>query len=239
MANFLFFENHSKFESFGIQHLVAVLFFFTCGIILIKWAKKLPKEKQIYIEKILSYSLSFSIVLWTFLKIIDRGFDIKHDLPFQLCNFTALLLPVFTITRKKIYFEIIFFWILAGTSQAIITPDLAQGFPNYNFIKYWYVHSGLIIYVFYVTTVYQIYPTLKSVFKSFIAIQGYFLLMLIVNKMTNANYFYISRKPNSATLLDYLGDWPYYIFTAELIILPYFLLIYFPFYLTKKRISSK
>jgi len=78
-------------------------------------------------------------------------------------------------------------------------------------------------------------PTLKSVGKSFLGMQAYMLFMFVLNYFLGSNYFYTNRKPNVATLLDLFGDWPQYIFVVELLVVPYFLLIYMPFYFTRKK----
>jgi hypothetical integral membrane protein (TIGR02206 family) len=54
--------------------------------------------------------------------------------------------------------------------------------------------------------------------------------MVVINYSLDANYFYLNHKPESASVLDYLGDWPYYIITVQLVIIPLFMLIYLPFY---------
>lgn len=77
-------------------------------------------------------------------------------------------------------------------------------------------------------------PKFKSVFKSFLALQLYMLLMFGINYALGGNYSYLNEKPKSASLLDYLGDWPMYLLVVELIILPYFLIIYLPFYMAKR-----
>jgi hypothetical integral membrane protein (TIGR02206 family) len=235
LTDSIFLKNNQDFIMFGNQHMIALLFFALFGYFLIKWAKKLSNEKQHTVATIFAFSLSITVIIWTVLKIYTRGFDIKHDLPLHLCNFLALLLPIFTLSKKKIYFDIILFWILAGTTHAVITPDLRNGFPNFIFFKYWYVHAGLIIFVLYTTIVLQLKPNFKSVFISFIALQVYIALLFIINKLLNTNYFYTNSKPEGPTALDYLGEWPYYILTVELILIPYFLLIYLPFYLTEKK----
>lgn len=239
MTDSIFLKDNHDFIMFGNQHLIALLFFIISGYVLIKWAAKQSKEKQHKIGNIFAFSLSITVIIWTFLKIYTRGFDIKEDLPLHLCNFVALLLPIFTLTKKKIYFDIFLFWILAGTTHAVITPDLRNGFPNFIFLKYWYVHAGLIIFVFYATLIYKYKPNLKSVMNSFFALQLYTLALFVINKTIKSNYFYTNSKPEGATALDYLGEWPYYIFIVELILIPYFLLIYFPFYLTRKKVNSK
>ena len=223
---------------FGMQHLGVLLFFALAGFLLINWANKLPEKKQLKVGTIFAFSLSFTIVIWTLLKIYIRGFDIKEDLPFHLCNITALLMPILTLSRKKIYYEIVFFWVLAGTTHSLITPDLINGFPNFIFLKYWYVHAGLIIFILYLTIVFDLRPTFKSAIKSFIAFQGYIVLMFIVNNLIGSNYLYTNHKPKAASALDYLGEWPNYIFVIELLMIPYFLLFYLPFYLRTKKIKS-
>ncbi len=115
MTDSVFLKDNQDFILFGNQHLIALLFFITFGYVLIKWAKKLTVEKQYIVGNIFAFSLSITVIIWTFLKIYTRGFDIKEDLPLHLCNFVALLLPVFTLTKKRIYFDIILFWVLAGT----------------------------------------------------------------------------------------------------------------------------
>ncbi len=79
-------------------------------------------------------------------------------------------------------------------------------------------------------------PKLKSVFKSLLALQVYVVFMILINYALDANYFYLNEKPEATSLLDYFGDWPFYIIVGQFVIVPYFLLIYLPFYLTRKKI---
>ena len=132
-------------------------------------------------------------------------------------------------------YEVLVFWIIGGTLQAVLTPDIPLGFPSFDYFRYWTVHLGLLIVIFYDTFVFKMRPKLKSVFKSFLALQIYVILMVVINKLLNSNYFYLNKKPESASILDYFGDWPWYIVVGQLIVIPLFLLIYLPFYLTQKR----
>ena len=78
-------------------------------------------------------------------------------------------------------------------------------------------------------------PSLKSVGKSFLGMQVYMVLMFVLNYFLGSNYFYTNRKPDAATLLDLFGDWPQYVFVVELIVIPLFLLIYLPFFLSREK----
>ena len=135
-------------------------------------------------------------------------------------------------------FEILVFWIIAGTIQGVITPDIAIGFPDFDYFRYWVVHLGLLLIIFYATVVFKMRPRFKSVFKSILALQVYVAMMVATNIILDANYFYLNEKPQSASLLDYFGEWPYYILVTQLILIPYFLIIYLPFYLVNKKSST-
>ena len=135
-------------------------------------------------------------------------------------------------------YEILVFWIIAGTSQGVITPDILVGFPSFDYFRYWTVHLGLLTIIFYATFVFNMRPKLKSVFKSFFALQIYLTVMMLINYVLKANYFYLNEKPKSASVLDLFGEWPYYIMVAQLLLIPYFLTIYLPFYLANKKAKN-
>ncbi|WP_456377797.1 YwaF family protein [Lutibacter sp.] len=235
MEESIFLKDNYEFVLFGYQHFLAILFFSIIGFSLIKYASKSSFDLQIKIGNYIAYFVSASVIIWTIYKLISGNFDISNDLPFQLCYFLGLIMPLFTRSRKQLYYDILLFWVFAGTFQAILTPGAKNGFPHIHYIYFWIVHCGLLITMLYATFIYKMRPKLKSVFISFIAIQGYFIFVSIINTLTGANYFYLNAKPNAPSLLDFLGEWPYYILMAELILIPYFLIIYLPFYLTRVK----
>ena len=232
--NDFFFGENADFVPFSGQHILISAIVIVFGTILIFWAKKQSEQIQFLTGNIIASSISLTVIFGSILNIYKPDFNYQEDLPLHLCSFLALVIPVLSYTRKYIYYEIFFFLILAGTLQSLITPS-DYNFLNFNFFRYWFVHSGLVLFMFYATFVYKMRPTIKSVFKSFIGMQFYMVLMFLINHLLGSNYFYTNRKPDATTLLDVFGEWPQYIFVVELIVIPFFLLIYFPFYLTRKK----
>ena len=55
----------------------------------------------------------------------------------------------------------------------------------------------------------------------------------VINSALSVNRY--SNQRFESLILDVFGEWPQYIFVVELIVIPFFLLIYFPFYLTRKK----
>ncbi len=216
---------NNDFHLLGPQHIGAIAFFILLGYFLIRWGKKSSPALQHRIGIVLASIISLSVIGYTAIKVFVGPFDIQKDLPLHLCNFLALTLPVFAVLRKYWMYEILVFWILAGTAQGVFTPDLDEGFPHYRFLKYWLEHAGLVLYIIYASAVYGMRPKFKSIFKAFGAIQIYLVLIVGVNALLGSNYLFLMRKPDHTSLLDVLGDWPYYILVEELLIFPFFILI--------------
>ena len=218
------------------QHMLPIVFAVLFAVLFIKYAKRnLNQKQQNRAIHIFACVISLVVVGFHMHKISLGNYNITTDLPLYLCSLLGLVIPVFTYYRKYWMYEVLLFWIIGGTLQAVLTPDIALGFPSFDYFRYWVVHLGLLIVIFYVTYVLNMQPKLKSVFKSFFALQLYVIIMIAVNYMLDANYFYLNEKPQSASLLDYFGGWPWYILVGQIIIIPLFLLIYLPFYLAKNN----
>lgn len=220
----------------SLEHIFPIVFSVFFCVLFIKYSnRKWNKQQQ---EKALHVfaCLVSSIVVGFHLYRISLGvYKITTDLPLYLCSLLALLIPIFTYYRKFWMYEILLFWIIAGTLQGVITPDIPEGFPAFDYFRYWVVHLGLLIIIFYAIFVFKMKPTFKSVFKSFFALQMYIIFIVIINYILDANYFYLNKKPQSTSLLDYFGEWPLYIIVVQLVVIPYFLLIYLPFYLVERK----
>ena len=229
-----FLEENSTFKAFSIQHFWVVILCICFGTFLILFTKKQHKKFQSIIGNIFAFSIALAVVLGTLIKIYKGNFNFQEDLPLHLCSFLALAIPVLSVTKNFVVYEVFFFLIFAGTLQSIITPD-EHNYLNFPFFRYWFVHAGLVIFMLFATFVYNMRPTIKSVGKSFLGMQIYMILMFAVNYFLGSNYFYTNRKPNATTALDLFGDWPQYVFIVELLVIPYFLLIYLPFYLSRKK----
>lgn len=219
-----------RVQILSLEHILPIGVALVFAVFLIRYAKTLSTVKQQQCIHYIAIFVSVFVIVFHVYYIFTSDYDIQSDLPLYLCSFLGILIPIFTHFRKYWMFEILVFWIIAGTVQGVITPDIAEGFPSFDYFRYWIVHLGLLTVIFYNIFVFKLKPKFKSVFKSFFALQVYVVCMIIVNYLLDANYFYLNKKPQSASVLDYFGDWPYYIIVCQLIIIPLFFLIYLPFH---------
>ncbi len=197
------------------------------SVLLAFLGRRTPSERRrLRLARLLSLVLSGTVIGWTLLRLRLGVFDHRTDLPFDICNMLALAAPLYAWRPRQRVFEIVHLWVLAGTLQAVLTPHLEEGFPHFTFFKYWIVHGGLIVFVIYLAVAFQLFPTLRSVGRAFLWLQGYGLFVLAGNLLLGANYVYLLGKPPTASALDYLGPWPYYLLVVEGVALLLFLLIY-------------
>ncbi|MEJ6791555.1 MAG: TIGR02206 family membrane protein [Lacinutrix sp.] len=225
----------SFIEIGSLQHIAPIIFTLIFSIVLIWFSnRELNRKHQEQVFNSLGVFVSLTVLVFHMYHILKGNYNLSTDLPLFLCSFMALFIFVFTKTRKYLLFEILLFWIIAGTSQAVITPDIPFGFPSFDYFRYWIAHLGLLVIIFYAICVLKMRPSTKSMFKSFITLQMYAIVVFGINYILDSNYSYLNSKPNSASALDYFGDWPIYLLVMEAILIPYFFIIYLPFFITKK-----
>lgn len=190
--------------------------------------RKLSEIQQVRIGRVMTVMMALAVIGWIIIRMAEGLFDPKTDLPFDICNITALLLPFLMWTPRRRVHEVLYFWIFAGTTQAVLTPHLFEGFPHYTFVKYWLVHGGLVVFAVYATVVFGIRPTWKSLWRSFLLLQVYVVALLGINLLLGSNYAYLMGKPPTASALDYLGPYPWYLLVCEGLALVFFALALLP-----------
>ncbi|MCF8244579.1 MAG: TIGR02206 family membrane protein [Saprospiraceae bacterium] len=230
-----FFRPNTDFQLFGNQHLVMIAL--TLGLafgisFLVK--NRLSKPQQLSIGRAMTLVMAVAVIGWIGIRMAMWEFDYKTDLPFDICNIVALSLPFLMWQPNPRIHEVLYFWIFAGTMQAVLTPHLFEGFPHFTFVKYWTVHGGLVVFAVYATVVYGIRPTWKSLWRSFILLQVYVAALFCINLVLDSNYAYLMRKPPVASALDYLGDYPWYLVSSEVVALVMFVMVLLPLLFKKK-----
>jgi hypothetical integral membrane protein (TIGR02206 family) len=188
-------------------------------------------------EKQWRYALIFSSVLYgiqlfkTFIRIYLGNFNISTDLPLELCNIIPLLMTIALWKKSRMLLSVIFFWIMAGTIQANITPSLQNVFPHYEWFRYWLIHSGLPVLAIYSFYVLGFRYNFRDIVRSALGMNILASIIYIVNIWLNANYMYLVAKPSIGTVYDFLGPWPWYILSLEFALIIFFSVVLTPFLL--------
>ncbi len=152
-------------------------------------------------------------------------------LPMDLCDWAAIAALVTLIRPNQRSYELTWFWSLSGTLQALLTPDLAYGFPDTRFVVFFAFHGGVIASALYLTAGLGLRPRPGSIPRVIAWSFAYLLVALVTNAVFHTNFGYLSAKPPHHSLLDILGPWPVYLFALVGLGLLFTLLLYSPFLL--------
>ncbi|MED3564011.1 TIGR02206 family membrane protein [Bacillus xiapuensis] len=176
-----------------------------------------------------AFSLMFFELTYHFWMHINRIWEISSALPLELCNISLILSILLLLTRKKVIYEILLFTALLGATQALITPILDYDFPHFRFFHFFYTHLMIIWVPLYFTWVHLYRPTLWSVVKLFVFLNVLMPFIMMINKLVGGNYMFLSHKPATASLLNILGPYPWYIISMEGLLITLSLLLWLIF----------
>jgi len=153
----------------------------------------------------------------------------SHSLPLELCSIASLAAGIMLLTKNRSLFEVVYFIGIGGAIQAILTPNLHFGFPQFRFIQFFTDHFLLILAPLLMIWLYNYTVTKMSIVKTFISINVLALIIWMINYIISANYMFLRHKPNTTSLLDFLGPYPVYLLSLEIITIIVFILLYVPF----------
>jgi len=235
--SFLFEE--TPFDLFGTEHILGILVFALLGFISIYYANRYLDEKQKTKLGAALTLIPLSAVIFRMCLLIYLGiFDYKLDLPLHLCRMMCFIAFYVMASRHRFWLGVLYFWIIAGTLNATITPDLHYGFPHYDYLFYFPNHAGLIILAFYIPLVYKIDITFRDAINALLMINVFLFTLHGVNYLIGSNYMFTMHKPPVASLMDYLGPWPWYLFTGQFLAIGLIIIAYLPFGI-RRYIKSK
>ena len=205
----------SGFSLFSISHFAILTLFVLIIVVIFLYRYKLNDDKWRKAEIGVAISLILSEMTYHFWMYYNELWKVERSMPLELCNIGLILCVILLLTRKKIFFEILFYIAIFGATQAIFTPALTYNFPHFRFFHFFYTHMVVVWVILYFMWAKGYYPTFKSVIKLIVFINLLLPVILYVNQRNNGNYWYLRHKPDSPSLFDLLGPYPWYIFTLE------------------------
>jgi hypothetical integral membrane protein (TIGR02206 family) len=177
-------------------------------------------------------------VSWQIQFLIHDDWNRFNSLPFDLCDFTCFVAAVACWTQLPVFVELTWFWALAGTLQAIITPDEYTPFPYLSFDNYVVEHLAIVIAACYLVIGLRNYPRPGAFKRVFVITLAYAGLCAIIDAATGGDYLYLRHPPPSSSLLNLLGPWPWYIVSSTGIALVAFVVLNLPFRSTSSERRS-
>ena len=228
----------ADFPTFGTEHNFYLIGCLAIWLLLPFIGKKyMTAEQRIGMAIFLAVFTIFQEVLFDFFQLYIDDFTIKEDLSLHMCGFSLFLSSYALWKKSQPAFELAFFWGLAGALQSILTPDPMR-WPYGDISIFWNFlsHGIVILNVIWLILVDGMRCRKGSLLNTFLITNGVVFIMGIVNKIMGGgtNYWFICEKPGGDSPF-LIGDWPYYLFTFEIVGFAMMGLIYLPMWIVVNR----
>ena len=140
------------------------------------------------------------------------AWNLQEMLPLHLCSVLVWAGGTNLIRPTQLGDDITWFWGLSGTPQALLTPDLADfGDRHFRFHQFFISHGFLLTVPLWQVFVEGRRPTAAGGVRAFGVLLAQAALAHAVNRRLGSNYMFVTRKLETASILDKLPPWPRYI----------------------------
>jgi len=221
----------NPFHFFSSSHYNALIILVILYLFLFLYRNKI--KNNLALDNKLRITIASLLILQEIAFNLWRYFNgiwsVANSLPLHLCGISIILSAIMLLNNKYLLFEINYFWGLGGAIQALFTPDIGMyGFPHFRFFQFFVSHGLIVLAVLYMIFIMGYRPKHKSVWKIILITNIYMIFIAGFNMLSGGNYLFICHKPVNGSIIDFMGPWPWYILTLELVGIISFYLYYSP-----------
>jgi hypothetical integral membrane protein (TIGR02206 family) len=219
------------FQPFANQHLGALFIGGLCVLVLL-WAGKRGGDSRTLATALLAFlNLSAYPLGQAAWLSLGRPLALENILPLHLCDIAAMTAGFALLTKRPALCALTYFWGLAATIQALITPAIGIGFPTWPFLTFFVQHFAIVGAALYLPVVEGWRPK-QPLWRSPLEVYGwsvaYLVFALSANRLLDTNFGFASHPPENPSLIDHLGPWPWYLFSMQGIAICLFFLLAAP-----------
>lgn len=177
----------------------------------------------------MAVALLVNAVVWYAYLGVRGWLSFPDGLPLELCDATLCVTVIASFTLNPTAFDLAYYGALAGTSMAVLTPDLWEHFPSFSTVQFFIAHGLVIVAVLFLIWSGESRPRPGSIWRAMFGLNIFAAITGVFDYFFGTNYMYLRSKPQNASLLDYFGAWPWYIAVTEAVALGLFTLLYLPY----------
>jgi hypothetical integral membrane protein (TIGR02206 family) len=208
-------QTATPFELFGPAHLWTILAIGVAGFWIVRAGKAGDARARRKLRIGMIAVFLFWQLEWHIWHLLTESWQVERQLPLHLCGIMILVTVYGLATQDRRVYPFIYFFGIAGSIQAVLTPDTLLDFPHARFLNTMISHGLLVVAGFWIVFVEGFRPTRKDAVVSLFVLNVYALGVLFVNLAIGANYLFITAKPETASVLDFFPEWPWYVLILE------------------------
>lgn len=218
----------ARFVPFGTTHLATLALAAVLVLGLVMLVRARPR-----LDPALRWGLFVAIVALVAVELVRAArygwLGWRTVLPLELCDATMVLAVVTLLRPRPAPAELLYFWAVAGSPLAMLTPELPWTFPRYEYILFFGVHALVLAAALVLVFGTGLRPRCGSPWRAFLAFAAWTAFVGLADFALGANFMFLREKPTAATPLDWMGPWPVYIGVAQVVAALVFQVLALPF----------
>jgi hypothetical integral membrane protein (TIGR02206 family) len=218
----------AKIHLLGFAHLMILASVPAFAGLLTAIQRRLPPGSKV-LRFYAAFLLFLSSMMYYVYFAVNGQLTFPDRLPLELCDMSLWLVIVAPVANKAAIFDLAYYGALAGASMSLLTPNVPENYPLYLTVQYFADHGLIIAGVLYLVWSKQARPRPGSVGRAMLWVNIYAAIVGTFDFVFKTDYMFLCAKPQEASLLTFLGPWPWYILSAEVVALVLFTLLYLPF----------
>jgi hypothetical integral membrane protein (TIGR02206 family) len=215
-----------QFSAYGPSHW-GVIALFVAGAVALVWVGRSqtdPRARRL--SRILG---AVTGIIYAAILVYMLTPPTIDSVPLQLTDLATVVAAYALWSHKQWAYALTYYWGLVLSTQALISPALqSPDFPHYQFLAFWAIHLLVVWAAIYLTWGLGMRPDWRS-FRIAVAVTAVWAAVTFTfNTFAGTDYGFLNRKPSTASLLDVMGPWPWYVFVAATLVVVVWILMTWP-----------
>ena len=232
-----------EFSDFSLAHFLPILVTAVLILFIYRYRDSIREMKN---EHYFRYGIAFAMIVsemsyyWRLIAIPSLGPNPVDHLPITVCGWVAVFGSYMVIGKSQTLFDLSYFWSLAGSSFALLTPTVITytGPTRFRYYQFWAEHLLCYVAIFYMIFVHKMRPTVKSIVKAYGGLTVLAVIAYFANRMIGpgANYLFMARPEDTPSVLDILPpNFILRLLVMVAVVTALFGLAYLPWYLKDRK----
>ena len=235
-----------EFENFTLAHILPILVAAAVIYLIYRYRKQLlglSFEPRIRFALALTMIITEMSYFWRLVGMPSLGANAGEHLPITICGWAIIFGSYMMVTKSQPLFDIVYFWVFAGTVFALAMPTMITytGPTRFRYYQFWLEHTLGYVALFYMMFVHKMRPTKRSFLRSYVMLGVLAVVAYFTNRMLGpgANYLFLAEPESTPSVLDILPTFfPLRFLIMASIITAMFVLCYLPWYLMDRKAAK-
>jgi len=206
-----------EFTVYGPSHW-AVLVVFAAGAVALVWLGRRQTESQARLFGRIVGAVTAALYAAAFVSALFP-LDLRWSVPLHLTDLATVVTAYALWSQKHWAFVLTYYWGLVLSVQALISPVFTgPASPHYHFLWLWWIHLLVVWAAIYLTWGRGMRPEWRSYRFAVAVTVAWVAVTVTFNSVAGSNYGFLNAKPDTPSLLDVMGPWPWYVLVGAVLV---------------------